>query len=44
MSNETAHQSEDWMQAIYKRTYKAPLRIGDEISHLPVDERVVGRG
>lgn len=38
--NDVGTQSEEWMQAVYKRTYQAPLRIGDEISHLSVDERV----
>ncbi|QOY35159.1 DUF4910 domain-containing protein [Anaerobacillus isosaccharinicus] len=36
----TEFRSEDWMTGIYTRTYKAPLRIGDEISLLSLDERL----
>jgi aminopeptidase YwaD len=34
------HQlDEDWMNAVYRRTHKAPLRVGDEIKDLPLEER-----
>jgi aminopeptidase YwaD len=30
---------EDWLNAVYKRTYKAPVRVGDEIKDLPLEDR-----
>ncbi len=32
--------SEPWRKAVYQRTYLAPLRISDEITHLPLEERL----
>ncbi|WP_066304369.1 DUF4910 domain-containing protein [Bacillus sp. FJAT-29814] len=30
---------EDWMNAVYRRTYQAPIRVGDEIKDLPLEDR-----
>ncbi|RXI96502.1 DUF4910 domain-containing protein [Anaerobacillus alkaliphilus] len=32
--------TEHWVKAVYTRTYPAPLRIGDEITLLPLEERL----
>jgi aminopeptidase YwaD len=32
-------QKQEWMNSIYRRVYKGPVRLGDEIKGLPLEER-----